>query len=197
LGAVATSVVMPLSSAATLSGIISRLGAVPVFCAIRSTIGMKIATTPVELMTDPSDPTTSISKTSMRASLLPARSTSQSPSLWATPVRASPSPITKSAAMSTMLGSLNPASASPMLIVPVSGSAAIMISATASMRGLLRANMVMAAASRASTIIRSWLIDHPEAGRKSARQAPTREPSSGDPWMQTPSRPKQCRGRQV
>ena len=42
---------MPLIRAATLSGIISRLGAVPVFWAIRSTIGMKIATTPVELIT--------------------------------------------------------------------------------------------------------------------------------------------------
>ena len=58
-GAVATRVIMPLISAATLSGIISRLGAVPVFWAMRSTIGMKMATTPVELITAPSPATTS------------------------------------------------------------------------------------------------------------------------------------------
>ena len=53
-GAVATSVVMPLIRAAKLSGIISWLGGVPVFWQIRITIGMKIATTPVELITAPS-----------------------------------------------------------------------------------------------------------------------------------------------
>ena len=112
LGAVATRVIMPLIRAATLSGIISRLGAVPVFWAIRSTIGMKIATTPVELITAPSPPTTSISRTSRRVSLLPALATSQSPSRCATPVRTSPSPMTNSSAIRTTLGSLKPASAS-------------------------------------------------------------------------------------
>ena len=43
------------------------------------TTGMKIATTPVELITEPNPATASISSTSRRASLLPARAISQSP----------------------------------------------------------------------------------------------------------------------
>ena len=65
-GAVATSVIMPLISAAKLSGIISRLGAVPVLCAMRSATGMKIAVTAVELIVAPRPQTTSISRTSSR-----------------------------------------------------------------------------------------------------------------------------------
>ena len=63
---------MPLISAATESGIMSRLGAVPVLWAMRSATGMKMATTPVELMNAPSPATTAISRTSRRVSLLPA-----------------------------------------------------------------------------------------------------------------------------
>jgi hypothetical protein len=39
---------MPLISAAKLSGIISRLGAVPVLCAMRSATGIKMAVTAVD-----------------------------------------------------------------------------------------------------------------------------------------------------
>jgi hypothetical protein len=92
LRAVATRVSMPLISPAKLSGIISRLGAVPLFCDIRSTTGMKIATTAVELISASSPPTASISRTSSRVSLLPAVEFNQSPSRRATPVRTSPSP---------------------------------------------------------------------------------------------------------
>ena len=47
--------------------------------AMLRTTGMKIATTPVELITEPNPATASISSTSRRASLLPARAISQSP----------------------------------------------------------------------------------------------------------------------
>ncbi len=62
LGAVATSVSMPLISAAKLSGIISRPGDMSRFCAMRSTTGMKMATTAVELIREPRPPTAAISR---------------------------------------------------------------------------------------------------------------------------------------
>ena len=139
---------MPLTNAATLSGIISRLGAVPVLPQIRRTTGMKIATTAVELISAPRPPTTSISNTSRRVSLAPADAFNQSPSRLATPVRTRPSPITNSAAIRTMLESLNPASASLMLMMPVNGITAIMINATTSMRGRSAMNIAIAAARR-------------------------------------------------
>ncbi len=75
----ATRVSMPLIRPAKASGIIRRLAADCVRAAIPSTTGMKIATTPVELITEPSPATASISRTSRRASLLPALRTSQAP----------------------------------------------------------------------------------------------------------------------
>lgn len=45
-----------------------------------STTGMKIATTPVELMNAPSSATLSMSSTTRRVLLAPARADSQSPS---------------------------------------------------------------------------------------------------------------------
>ncbi|MNR20411.1 hypothetical protein D3C85_1372490 [compost metagenome] len=63
-GGVATRVSMPLIRPAKASGIISR---------------MKMATTPVELITEPSPAAASINRTSRRVSLLPALATSQSP----------------------------------------------------------------------------------------------------------------------
>ena len=71
---------MPLISAATESGIINWLGAMPVLWATRSATGMKMATTPVELMKAPSVATTVISKAIKRVSLVPAACISQSPS---------------------------------------------------------------------------------------------------------------------
>ncbi|MCY1552613.1 hypothetical protein D9M68_890200 [compost metagenome] len=71
---------MPLISPAKDSGIISRRGDRCRRLAMLSTTGMKIATTPVELITEPSPATQSISSTSRRVSLLPALATSQSPS---------------------------------------------------------------------------------------------------------------------
>ena len=60
--------------------------------------------------------------------------------------------------MSTMLESLKPASASPMVSTPVKGSATSMMSATASSRGLPIANMTIAAASSTRTMARSAFI---------------------------------------
>ena len=159
---------MPLIRAATESGIMSRLGAVPVLWAMRSVTGMKMATTPVELMNAPSVATTPMSKTSRRVSLLPAFAVSQSPSRWATPVRTRPSPITNNAASSTMVESLKPASASLMVITPVKGSTVSMISAAASMRGLPMANIAMAAASRKRTIASSVFIGRPTRGPRAS-----------------------------
>ncbi|CAH0301883.1 hypothetical protein SRABI106_03797 [Rahnella aquatilis] len=78
-GGVATSVIMPLISPAKLSGIISRAGEVFIRAETLITTGMKIATTPVELIKAPRPATVSISKTSIRVSLLPATFISQSP----------------------------------------------------------------------------------------------------------------------
>jgi len=129
--------------------------------AMRKTTGMKMATTPVDDMTDPRKPTASISSTSRRQTLSPPRLTSQSPMPRATPVRARASPITNMAPMSTMLELLNPAIASSAVMTPVKGSSTIMIRATASTRGRFSANIRMAAASRARTIRRSEFIACP------------------------------------
>lgn len=72
---------MPLISPATLRGISSCLRGIPVRAAMLIATGMKMATTPVELMIDPSKATESISRTMSRAVLAPARRASQSPSL--------------------------------------------------------------------------------------------------------------------
>ena len=158
LGAVPTRVIIPLISAATLIGIIRRLADIPLMCAMRSATGMKMAMTPVELMIDPSNPTANMSRISRRVSLVPAVTASQSPSFWATPVLTRPSPITNNTAMSTMLESLNPAIASPMVITPVKGNNTIMMSATASMRGLLITNITTEATSRVRTTRSSVFI---------------------------------------
>ncbi len=92
---------MPLIRAAELSGIISRPGDMPLFCEMRSTTGMKMATTAVELISEPSPPTDAISRTSSRLSLVPALASSQSPSLRRhAGAHQPPSPITNKAAMS-------------------------------------------------------------------------------------------------
>ncbi|MCY1183925.1 hypothetical protein D3C76_1372330 [compost metagenome] len=70
---------MPLIKPAKASGIISRAGAIFSRPATPRATGMKMATTPVELITEPSPAAASISSTSSRVSLLPARATSQSP----------------------------------------------------------------------------------------------------------------------
>ena len=72
---------MPLIKPAKLRGIIKRPGGTDMRSAIPSTTGMKIATTPVELMTEPRPAAASISRTRRRFSLPPALVTSKSPNL--------------------------------------------------------------------------------------------------------------------
>ena len=163
LGAVATSVSIPLDSAATLSGIISPEGAAPVSCATRITTGMKMATTPVELITAPRVPTNNISRISRRELLVPALAINRSPIRCTTPVRSNPSPMMKSVAISTTFASANPASASDMLSTPVNGSTVSINSATASMRGRPTANITIAAPSSPRTTISSVVIASPAA----------------------------------
>ncbi|MNE71575.1 hypothetical protein D3C80_1674620 [compost metagenome] len=79
MGGVATRLSMPLISPANARGIIRRLGDSCRRAAMLSTTGMKMATTPVELIIDPSPATATISSTSRRVSLLPARSLIHSP----------------------------------------------------------------------------------------------------------------------
>ncbi|MNC13076.1 hypothetical protein D3C75_608080 [compost metagenome] len=79
LGGVATSVIMPLMRPAKPSGIISRPAGIPIRFATLSTTGMKMATTPVLLITAPRVATATISSTSSRVSLLPATFTRASP----------------------------------------------------------------------------------------------------------------------
>ena len=79
LGGVAIRVSRPLSRAAKAIGIINRPGPMPSRLVMPSTTGMKIATTPVELMNAPNPATASISSTSNRVSLAPASRVSQTP----------------------------------------------------------------------------------------------------------------------
>ena len=60
LGGVATRVIIPLISPAKLSGIISREGEVFIRAETLRTTGMKMATTPVELINAPNPATVSI-----------------------------------------------------------------------------------------------------------------------------------------
>src|SRR5690606_9235810 len=130
----------------------------PALRAMRRTEGRKMATTPVELMTVPIAVTAAIKRTMSRASSLPARRTRRSPTFWATPVRTRPSPSTNRAPIRTTLGSLKPERASAGLITPVRGSSVIMISATASIRGRLSANITVVAARRMRTTAKSVFI---------------------------------------
>ncbi len=146
---------MPLIRPAKHSGIIILLGWMFRRVQMLSTTGIKIATTPVELITEPSIATASIRNSVSRHSLLPACLTSISPIWLAIPVRTSPSPTTNSAAIMITLGSLKPASTSLVVSTPLSASDTIISIATASMRGLLRTNRMMAINNRDKTQIRS------------------------------------------
>jgi len=119
-----------------------------------------MATTPVELITDPSRATAAISRGISRDGPSPPLRTTQSPMPCATPVRARASPMTNMAAISTMFGLAKPARASFTVMSPVKGNVTIMSRATASERGRLSENIRMAAPSSASTIRRSAFTAH-------------------------------------
>ena len=71
IGAFYALMALGLSLILNLSGIINFSGPMRCRSAIASVAGMKIATTPVELITDPSTPTISISSAMSLASLWP------------------------------------------------------------------------------------------------------------------------------
>ena len=160
-GGVATSVIMPLINPAKLSGIIRREGEISMRMETLKTTGIKMATTPVELMNAPSPATVIISNTSIFTSLLPATLTSQAPITVATPVRTRPSPIMNKAAIKITLGSLNPEKASVMLNVPLRTKAIMTSKATASIRTLPVANKTTAIASNERTHINSPFTTYP------------------------------------
>ena len=161
LGGVATSVIIPLIRPAKLSGIIRRDGEVFIRMETLRTTGIKIATTPVELINAPSPATVSIRKTSIFVSLLPATLTSQLPTLVATPVRTKPSPIINSAAIRITFGSLKPENASLSVSVSLRTKATITSSAIASMRTFPLAKSTTATARRDNTQISSPFTTYP------------------------------------
>ncbi len=154
-GGVATSVIMPLISPAKLRGIIRRDGEICMRIETLSTTGIKMATTPVELINAPRPATVSIKKTNILVSLLPATLTSQEPMLVATPVRTRPSPMINRAAIKITLGSLKPEKASGRVKVPLRTKATITSRATASIRTLPVAKRIIAIRSRLKTQISS------------------------------------------
>ena len=125
------------------------------------TTGIKIATTPVELINAPSPATVIISNTSILTSLLPATFTNQAPITVATPVRTRPSPIINKAAIKITLGSLNPEKASVMLNVPLRTKAIMTSKAIASIRTLPVANKTTAIANNERTHINSPFTTYP------------------------------------
>ena len=122
-----------------------------VSAAIRSTMGMKIATTAVELMTEPSTAAPTMIRTSNRLSLLPPFFRIQSPTARATPVRSSISPTTSRAATMMTTELPNPASDCPTVSTPLSISASTTSRETMSKRTLLLAIRMPAMAIRAKT----------------------------------------------
>ena len=151
LGGVAIRVNIPLSSAANASGIISRPGPMLSRPAMPSATGMKIATTPVELMKAPSPAIVNISSTNNRVSLAPATPVSQTPIRLATPVRTRPSPTTNNPAISITTGSPKPASASDTGRMPPNISAKMTSRATMSGRSRSLANSATVTASTPKT----------------------------------------------
>src|SRR5699024_6471052 len=116
---------MPLISPAKLNGIIRRDGEVCIRMATLNTTGIKIATTPVELINAPSPATVSLNKTNILISLLPATLTSHVPITVASPVRTKPSPIINKAAIRTKLGSEKPENTTGTVSVPLNANATI------------------------------------------------------------------------
>ena len=155
---VAIRVIRPLISAATDSGIISRVRLKPVRSTRPRTTGMKMATMPVELMKAPIEATTSISSAISRVSLPWPTLASQVPSASATPVVTRPWPTMNSPPIISTEESLKPATASRAVTTPDTASASSTLRPTASTRTLLLAKATMAAARMASTIQPSGVI---------------------------------------
>ncbi len=136
MGGVPISVNIPPSKAAIEIGIKSCDGAMSAFAARLSTIGIKIATAPVELIKADNPATTNISITVSFSSFVPATPISQSPTAKAIPVLNNPSPTIKSPAIKSKTGSPKPDSASVGVSRPLNKRAKIAPTATTSRRTL-------------------------------------------------------------
>ena len=152
LGEDAISVIIPLISAATDSGMSMRLRFSPVLLAIVRTTGMNMATIAEELINAPIAPASTMMSTINRVSLpAPAFSTA-SPRRCATPVFTSASPTMKIAAIRITTGSPKPASDSCGVSTRLNISASTTRIATISTRGRPQANSPTAPASMPKTI---------------------------------------------
>lgn len=103
-----------------------------VSAAMRSTMGMKIATTAVELMTDPNTAAPTMMRMRRRVSSVPPFFRIMSPTARATPVRSSISPTTSRAATRITTELPKPASYSPTDSTPLNIRASTTRSATMS-----------------------------------------------------------------
>ena len=133
-GVVATSVIMPLMSAAAARGMSSRRWLRPAFSATARVMGMKMAAVAVLLMNEPTRAEPAMSRTSRRTSLVPPRSMMASPMRWASPVWTMASLITNMEAMITTTGLDRPERASPGSSTPVSMRVSMTSTATRSPR---------------------------------------------------------------
>lgn len=128
-------VVIPLVMPANASGIIRREGGIPRRLQMLSVTGMKIATTPVVLITEPMIATDTMRVITSDVSDFFERFKIQSPTAEETPVFARPALITNIRAIIIILLSENAASASYGSTIPEITRIMKAQAATASMRG--------------------------------------------------------------
>ena len=157
LGDDAISVIIPLISAATDSGMSMRLLFNPAFLAIVRTTGMSMATIAEELMKAPTPPASNMMSTTRRVSLPPPSFITPSPRRCATPVFTKPSPTIKIAAIRITAGLPKPANASSGVSTWLNINASTTRMATMSTRIRPQANSAMAPTSTPNTM-RIWFV---------------------------------------
>ena len=157
LGDDAISVIIPLISAATDSGMSMRLLFNPAFLEIVRTTGMSMATIAEELMKAPTPPASNMMSTTRRVSLPPPSFITPSPRRCATPVFTKPSPTIKMAAIRITAGLPKPANASSGVSTWLNINASITRMATMSTRICPQANSAMAPTSTPNTM-RIWFV---------------------------------------
>ena len=121
-------------------------------------MGMKIATTAVELMAAPKTAAPAMITINSRVSFPPPFLNIQSPIAAATPVRSSMSPTTNNAATRITTGLPKPDNASPVLCTPLNIKASTTRTATISKRTLLLAISTATTPIKVNTKIASPLI---------------------------------------
>ena len=157
LGDDAISVIIPLISAATDSGMSMRLLFNAAFLAIVRTTGMSMATIAEELMKAPTPPASNMMSTTRRVSLPPPSFITPSPRRCATPVFTKPSPTIKIAAIRITAGLPKPANASSGVSTWLSINASTTRMATMSTRIRPQANSAMAPTNTPNTM-RIWFV---------------------------------------